>query len=123
MQAAFKNVSSMVASDWLIVALSLLHGSHLEVPEVLMTRSETPPGAYVNWVNRLESGTLGRAIPVQRMARHLLRRLPPELRLKLMPTLLAMCLRSTLNSPYTVMRKIGEGAITIKKFVRPGSVA
>jgi glycosyltransferase involved in cell wall biosynthesis len=61
------------AYDWAIAAGTLLHGRHMEVPETLMTRDETPGAAYVKAVRRDNPTLLGRLFPALPMTAYLVR--------------------------------------------------
>lgn len=52
------------AYDWLVVALTLLHGHYLEVPEVLMWRKAPEPDRYLKQVGRDNSALLLRIFPL-----------------------------------------------------------
>ena len=62
------------AYDWAIAAGTLLHGRHMEVPETLMIRDETPGAAYVKAVRRDNPTVLGRLFPALPMTADLVRR-------------------------------------------------
>lgn len=76
------------AYDWAIAAGTLLHGRHMEIPEFLMTRDETPSGAYVRAVRRDNPSTLGRLFPLLPMTADLVRRQRIPLRWPIIKALL-----------------------------------
>ncbi len=76
------------AYDWAIAAGTLLHGRHMEIPEFLMVRDETPRAAYVNAVRRDNPTLLGRLFPVFPMTADLIRRQRIPLRWPIIKALL-----------------------------------
>jgi hypothetical protein len=62
------------AYDWAVAAGTLLHGKHMEVPETLMVRDETPSSAYIAAVRRDIRTPLGRLFPAWPMTVDLVRR-------------------------------------------------
>ena len=76
------------AYDWAIAAGTLLHGRHMEIPEFLMIRDETPSGAYVKAVRRDNPSTLGRLFPMLAMTMDLVRRQRIPLRWPIIKALL-----------------------------------
>jgi hypothetical protein len=102
--AGFRNLSPMPAFDWLALIPSVLAGTHLEWPEVLLLRERTPIARYRSLTKRLEPQLIGRIMPHWRMARTAHAMLPPELRHSLRPTLLRLAISSASNSPYALVR-------------------
>jgi hypothetical protein len=102
----FSALTPMPAFDWLALIPGLLAGTHVEVPEVLMQRAETPIERYQDWVRRLEPTRIGRALPNLRLARAILKLLPPPLRRRLLPDVALMCVASMPNSPYASIRAL-----------------
>lgn len=78
------------AYDWALAGGTLLHGKHLEVPETLMVRDETPSAAYVRAVRRDNPTTLGRLFPVLHMTMDLIRRQRIPLRWPVLKALLKL---------------------------------
>ena len=68
------------AFDWAFSAGTLLAGTHLEVPEVLMWRDRTHPDRYTEYVRRDADSTIGRIFPMLPLTVDLLTRLrvPPS---------------------------------------------
>jgi glycosyltransferase involved in cell wall biosynthesis len=60
--------------DWAYTAGTLLHGKHMEVPEILMIRDETPSEAYTRIGQRENASALGRQFPVLAVTADLVRR-------------------------------------------------
>jgi glycosyltransferase involved in cell wall biosynthesis len=104
LKEAWHRTPVTVAHDWLVCALTLIEGTHLEWPETLLFREETPYQDYWTLARRWESGVLGRALPNLRMTRVLLANLPPMLRAGLLPTLVAHNFRAMVHSPYAASR-------------------
>lgn len=65
-------VTHMHAWDWTVVAGTLVHGRHAEVPEVLMVRDETPSHKYVLAVRRDNKRKFDHFFPLAPMTRDLL---------------------------------------------------
>jgi glycosyltransferase involved in cell wall biosynthesis len=78
LQKSFPDVPSCYAMDHLVCALSLVHGQHFEVPQVLLHRQIPDPFKYVRSVNRFEKATLYRILPGLTLSRYLWNELPPE---------------------------------------------
>ena len=70
-QAAFPQ-GDHFAFDWTFSAATLLHGTHIELPQTLMRRELTARERYVGYVNRDNSGMLDRLFPLLPMTRALL---------------------------------------------------
>lgn len=70
------------ASDLAIMLGTLLYGRHVELAEVLMTRSRTDPGTYILQVDAADSAGIDRWLPMLPFTRYVLR----ELRIPLSPT-------------------------------------
>ncbi|HWL82912.1 MAG TPA: glycosyltransferase [Roseomonas sp.] len=64
--------------DWIVMALNLLEGEHLEMPEVLLTREAHTEDHYHRTLVRNQSKALYRWFPHLPMTQVLRRRLPPE---------------------------------------------
>jgi glycosyltransferase involved in cell wall biosynthesis len=71
--------------DWVVAAGTLLHGKHVELPEVLLVREANDPMKYTRMVDTLATGRLDRLLPLARFTRALLFRLrvPPHPRVLL----------------------------------------
>ena len=65
--------------DWIVMALNLLEGEHLELPEVLLNREDHPEDHYHRTLVRNQKRMLYRWMPHLPMMRVLRRRLPPEI--------------------------------------------
>jgi glycosyltransferase involved in cell wall biosynthesis len=78
LQHAVPNVA-YYGADWVVVAATLRHGKHLELPDVLLVREETDPDRYMRLIDSVSSGRLARLFPLARCTRALLfdLRLPP----------------------------------------------
>lgn len=85
------------AYDWAVAAGTLLHGRHLEIPETLMVRDETPSAAYVRAVRRDNPTTLGRLFPVLQMTMDLACRQRIPLRWPVLKALLKLNLEMHLG--------------------------
>ena len=64
--------------DWVIAALTLIYGEHLEVNEALLYRKGQAPGHYFRTLLRFENDFLDRIIPFRRFTLKLREKLPPE---------------------------------------------
>jgi len=73
LQQAFSTVDFLIAYDWAVMAGTLMHGRHAEIPEILLVRDETPGRAYVEMVRRNVGSPLQRGLPVLRMTGNLVR--------------------------------------------------
>lgn len=62
------------AYDWAIAAGTLLHGKHVEIPEPLLVREQTPASSYIAAIRRDNPGALGRMFPVLPMTADLVLR-------------------------------------------------
>jgi glycosyltransferase involved in cell wall biosynthesis len=63
------------AYDWAFTAGTLLEGTHVQVPEVLMWRDHTHPARYIEYVRRDARGRLDRLFPMLPLTRDLVGRL------------------------------------------------
>jgi hypothetical protein len=63
------------AYDWAFTAGTLLEGTHIEVPEVLMWRDHTHPSRYIEYVRRDARGRLNRIFPMLPLTTDLVGRL------------------------------------------------
>ena len=61
--------------DWAFTVGTLLAGTHVEVPEVLMWRDYTEPSRYIHYVQRDARRTLGRLFPMMSLTVDMLVRL------------------------------------------------
>ncbi len=69
------------AADWLVVALTLLYGDHVEVDEVLLEREDQPRGHYLRAhgrIDRFAPTWIDWLVPLHRFNRELQRQLPRE---------------------------------------------
>jgi glycosyltransferase involved in cell wall biosynthesis len=79
LRRSFPSDLDVFGYDWAVLALTLLAGDHLEVPEILLHRESHPDNHYfVNWVRR-DPRLLNRAFPLLPLTRTLHRLLPPDL--------------------------------------------
>lgn len=62
-------LESYHAWDWAFCLATLAHGKHLELPEVLGHRDLTPPGAYIDLVDRDARHWFERLLPLAGMTR------------------------------------------------------
>jgi len=99
LQRAFAAADNVFAGDWLVMALTLECGGHLEVSEVLMIRDATPQSRHVDHAAASATGPISRVVPVASMIRLLVRALPATLVVRLLPTLAGVTVRSMVNSP------------------------
>jgi glycosyltransferase involved in cell wall biosynthesis len=65
--------------DWIILALNLIEGEHLELPEVLLVREGHPENHYYEGIVRREPIRIYRWMPLLPMTRMLKVKLPPEI--------------------------------------------
>ena len=89
------------AYDWAVAAGTLLRGRHMELPDILMARDETPTIAYVKGVRRDNPTAIGRLFPVLGMTLDLVRRQRIPLRRPVIKALLRLNLEMHLN--YTLV--------------------
>ena len=61
--------------DWAFSVGTLLEGTHVEVPEVLMWRDYTEPSRYIRYVRRDAGGKLGHLFPLLSLTVDILMRL------------------------------------------------
>jgi glycosyltransferase involved in cell wall biosynthesis len=81
--------------DWIILALTLVEGRHLETPEVLLRRTDQAFGHYFRTLLKLEKNPIDRMIPYRQLSLKLKSHLPPEvwrdIRLLILRYNLAQC--------------------------------
>lgn len=118
LQRAFSAAGNVFAGDWLVMALTLESGGHLEVSEVLMVRDATPQSRHVNHAAASARGPISRIVPVASMMRLLVRALPGNLVVRLLPTLAGLTVRSMVNSPIPSARAFVMAASRGKRLVR-----
>ena len=104
------------AYDWAIAAGTLLHGRHMELPETLMTRDETPTIAYVKAVRRDNPTAIGRLFPVLGMTLDLVRRQRIPLRWPVVKALLRLNLEMHLNYALVFHPRYGKA---VDRVLRP----
>ena len=88
------------ASDWLVVALTMLHGEHLEVGEILLEREAQPLGHYARAfgrTDRFEPQLLDWIVPLHRLNGELRRRLPQSVWKSILPALAYLNLRQSVQ--------------------------
>lgn len=98
LKASFPADLRVFGADWLIVALTLLHGDHLEVDEVLLEREDQPPQHYNRNIGRIDAfqpDWLDYLFPLRRLNRELHRLLPHKLWLDIFPALAYVNLRQS----------------------------
>jgi glycosyltransferase involved in cell wall biosynthesis len=81
LKRSFPGDVSIYGFDWLVVALTLLYGDHLEVPEVLLEREAQSYGHYVRRfgkTDRFAPDLLDWIVPLRGFDRELHRRIPAE---------------------------------------------
>lgn len=61
--------------DWVVAAGTLLHGRHVELPELLLVREANERDKYTRMIDTLARGPLDRLLPLGRFSRALLGRL------------------------------------------------
>lgn len=82
LQKSFPAGLRVFGADWLIVALTLLHGAHAEIEGVFLEREDQPGGHYFSRFGKtdcFEPLPFEIFWPLRRMHRELHRRLSPEL--------------------------------------------
>lgn len=96
LRASFPANMHLYACDWLVVALTLLHGDHLEVNEVLLEREAQGFGHYVQRFGRTDGFTpswLDWLVPMRRFNAELRARLPESVWRGILPALVYVNLR------------------------------
>ncbi len=88
LQRAHPTGDFLIGWDWALMAGSLLHGRHAEVPEALIVRDETPHLAYIIMIRNHARWWLERFIPLLPMSVDLLFRQRIPLRLPVLKALL-----------------------------------
>jgi glycosyltransferase involved in cell wall biosynthesis len=78
LQRSFPENIDVFGYDWIVLALSLLEGEHLELPEVLLERDDHPADHYHRSLVRRQSSALYRTFPHLPMALKLRQLLPRE---------------------------------------------
>ncbi|WP_185965200.1 glycosyltransferase family 2 protein [Glacieibacterium frigidum] len=116
-QQGFAALTPMPAFDWLTLIPGLMAGTHIEVPEVLMHRDATPIERYRDWVLRLEPNPIGRVLPNLRLARAMMKMLPPPLRRRLFRDIMLMCAASMPNSPYPAARSAYANLLNARRLL------
>ena len=99
LQACFPEGLHIASADWLAVALTLLVGDHLEVPEVLLRREAQSPGHYVRRFGRIDrfEPTWGDwLVPLRRFNAELKWRAPPEVWKAIRPALVYLNIQQSL---------------------------
>ncbi|MDR3534683.1 MAG: glycosyltransferase family 2 protein [Rhodopila sp.] len=88
LQKAFPTSDFLIGYDWALMAGTLLHGRHAEIPDVLMVREETPLRDYMIMIRRHARGWLERVLPMLPMSRDLIFRQKIPLRPPVLKALL-----------------------------------
>lgn len=94
--ASFPAGMHFYAADWLVVALTLLHGDHLEVREDLLEREAQSFGHYIHrfgWTDGFTPTWLDWAVPMRRFNSELRARVPRSVWRGILPALLYLNLR------------------------------
>ncbi len=87
------------ASDWLIVALTLLHGDHVEVDEILLEREGPSPDHYHKAFGRIDRFTptwRDWLLPMRGFNAELRQHVPPQLWREIRPAVAYLSLRKTI---------------------------
>lgn len=96
LRASFPAGLHLFGADWLVVALTLLQGDHLEANEVLLEREAHIFGHYMHKFGRTDDFIptwLDWMIPLRRFNQELRSRLPKPVWRKILPTLIYLNLR------------------------------
>jgi glycosyltransferase involved in cell wall biosynthesis len=78
LQRAFPPDIGVFGWDWIVCALTLVEGDHLETPEVLLRREGQPFGHYFRTLLRLHASGIDRYVPFRQFSRRLKQHLPPD---------------------------------------------
>jgi len=90
LRQAFLGLHPLHAADWYMMAVTLMHGTHLEIDDVLMHREAAEPSRYNNNVKVDNKGFLDQIFPVLPMTMALIKRFNPGLTIKLFFPLLRL---------------------------------
>jgi glycosyltransferase involved in cell wall biosynthesis len=96
LRASFPKGLRVYGTDWLVVALTLLRGDHLEVNEVLLEREANRIGHYIHRFGRTDDFSptwLDWLVPLRRFNREMRSRLPKPVWKKIRPALVYLNLR------------------------------
>jgi glycosyltransferase involved in cell wall biosynthesis len=96
LKASFPPDLRIYGADWLVVALTLLHGDHLEVDEVLLEREAQPEGHYLRGLgrtDRFKPGWFDRLFPLHNFNTELRQKLPRQVMKDIGPALSYLNLR------------------------------
>lgn len=78
LQRCYPEDAQVFGFDWIILALTLVEGRHLETPEILLRRTDQVFGHYFRTLLRLEKNPVDRLVPYRQLSLKLKRHLPPE---------------------------------------------
>lgn len=78
LKRSFPDDIDVFGYDWIVMALNLLEGEHLELPEILLAREDHSEDHYHRTLVRKEPRRLYRWLPHLPMTEVLRRKLPPE---------------------------------------------
>lgn len=98
LRASLRPNLHIYASDWLIVALTLLHGDHVEVDELLLEREGPTPGHYLQGFGRIDRFTptwRDWLMPMRGFIAELRRQLPPPVWREIRPAVAYLSMRTT----------------------------
>lgn len=93
LQASYPAIQPFHAFDWFVVACTLQHGGHVEVPNVLMHREKRPPAYYVSQIGRDNKELVDRWFPLLPWTRAMVRVVGPLQALRLAGPLFRLNLR------------------------------
>jgi glycosyltransferase involved in cell wall biosynthesis len=99
LRACFPEKLHIPSADWLAVALTLLQGDHLEVPDVLLRREAQKPGYYVRRfgvIDRFEPNWKDWLIPLRRFNAELKQRTSPDVWKAIWPALVYLNVQQSL---------------------------
>lgn len=99
LKQSFPPHMALYASDWLVVGLTLLHGEHREVGEVLLEREAQPAGHYLKGfgkVDRFAPDWRDRLHPMRQWIREFKTHVPPDVYRAVRPALAYLSLRQAI---------------------------
>jgi glycosyltransferase involved in cell wall biosynthesis len=97
--------------DWVVSALTLLYGKHLQIEEVLLYREITPIETFRRMAARLEPNVFCRIFPAYRFSSRLLTGVPKRVAIRIIPTLAYLTLLYTNISPYESVQRVRRMAV------------
>lgn len=99
-----RDLADLPAADWVISALSLVHGSHVAATGARLHRQGAEPQRYARQARKRLTSPLHRLFPTAIAMRELLRHLPPILRLTSVPSLLLMASHQAIRHAWVLHR-------------------